>query len=166
MANPVIQIYNHDIAGLISRIQRFITELAESSSSGVSLVSSYDQIRLMSYLNSITTYQAWVVANPQLDLPETNRTLWDIEPLVGVADVENESIKDLLRMLHLACQELLNCQSARVPSGLIVFDAARLTSYVVKAQNFLVNYIQVATPLDLPESSPSVPMTSQGKSGV
>lgn len=160
------QIYNHDIVGLVSRIQRFMEELAKSSSSGVSLMNSFDQTRLASYLSAITTYQAWVMANPQVDFPETNRMLWDVKPLVGVLSVENESIQDLLRMLHLCCVELLNCQSARVPSGLISFDAARLTSYITKASNFLTSYIQKADPLDLPESSPEVPMTAAGKTGV
>lgn len=159
-------IYNHDIVGLVQRIQRFVEELTSSSSSGVSLMNSYDQTRLQSYLTAVTTYQAWVSANPQLDMPETNRLLWDVKPLVGVPAVENESIQDILRMLHVTCVELLNSQSARMPSGLIAFDAARLTALITKIGNLLVNYIQKSDPLDMPASSPEVPMTAPGKSGV
>lgn len=166
MADPTIQIYNHDIAGLVARIQRFVEELAGSSSSGVSLMNTYDQTRLSSYLNALAAYQAWIVANPQLDLPETNRKTFSVKPLLGVPEVENESIQDLLRMFDLACEELLNCQSARMPSGLIKFDADRLSAIFTKAGNLLTNYIQKADPLDLPESSPAVPMTAPGKAGI
>jgi hypothetical protein len=161
-----IQIYNHDIAGLVSRMQRFMLELIGSSSAGVSMMSSYDQARLTAYLAAITTYQTWVTGAPQLDLPETNKTLWTVSPLVAVTEVENESVNDLLRILNLACLELLSSQSARLPAGLVSFDSARLTAYVTKLQNFLTAYIQVATPLDLPESSPEVPMAPQGNTGV
>lgn len=165
--NPVpAKSYNHDIVGLVQRVQRFVEELAGSSSSGVSGMNTYDQARLKSYLDAITAYQAWIMANPQLDLPETNRMLWDVKPLIGVPSVENESIQDILRMLHVTCVELLNSQSARMPSGLNAFDAARLTAMVTKVGNLLANYIAKSDPLDLPESSPAVPMTAPGASGI
>lgn len=156
-AQAPLQVYNHDIVGMISRIQRFFVELQDSSSSGVNMVTTADQARLQSYLAALTAYQAWVVASPQLDLPETNRTLWSVAPLAPIVYVDNDSINDLLRMLNLMCLELLSCQSSTLPAGLTGFDAARLTSYIAKAGNFLTAYIQVATPLDLPESSPSAP---------
>lgn len=165
--NPVpVKSYNHDIVGLVQRIQRFVEELAGSSSSGVSGMNVYDQTRLKSYLAAISDYQAWIMANPQLDLPETNRMLWDVKPLVGVPSVENESIQDILRMLHVTCVELLNSQSARMPSGLITFDASRLSAMTSKVGNLLSNYIAKSDPLDLPESSPQVAMTAPGLSGI
>ncbi len=162
----VPQVYNHDIVGIYNRLNRFLMELALSVSSNVSQMNLFDQARLQSYLDNITRYTNHVVAQPQLDLPETTPMLWDLEPMMTLPDTENEEIADLLRILRLSELELINSQSARLGSGLIPFDERRFRAVIAKAQAFLTDYIQVATPLDLPESSPDEVVTGIGKTGV
>lgn len=165
-ANVPTAIENHDIVGLVQRIQRFVQELSGSSSSGVSIMSVADQTRLASYLHAMTEYQSWVTKAPLLDLPESNRMLWPVTPLIGVPVVENDSIQDLLRLFHVTCVELLNSQSARLPCNFMPADATRITAIVGKLTDMLASYIKVVDPLDLPASSPEAPMTPQGKTGV
>lgn len=161
-------VYNHDVAGVYRRINRFIEEVAHSVSSSGSQMNDYDQTRLATYLDAIDSYLGWVRAQPQLDLPETHPRQYNLAaaPVVNDADVENESAIDVIRMLELARDELINGQSARLGSGLIRFDDARVTAVVEKARRFLEGYIATVTPLDLPESSPMRTMTVSGRGGV
>lgn len=159
--------YNHDVAGLYRRINRFIFEILKSVSSAGSQVNTFDQTRLQSYIGAIRAYQAWVMAQPQLDLPETHPRVIQLEPAPVVpAEVENESVRDVVYMLELARDELVNGQTSRNPSGMVSFDAARLTAVIDKVEQLLISYVQVVTPLDLPESSPSRVLSSAGLLGV
>ena len=159
-------VYNHDIAGIYRRINRFIDEIIKSVSAGGSQVNDFDQVRLGSYLDSITTYQAWVVGEPHLDLPESHPREYVLEAPAVVVNVESESIRDVVTLMELARDELVNSQSARNASNLIPFDNARLTATIGKAKSFLTQYIQTTTPLDLPESSPQEELSGPGQTGV
>lgn len=163
-AGPAV--YNHDIVGFVSRTQRFQKELIGSSSAGVSEMSSFDLNRLLTYIKAMTLYQKCIQKMPACDYPETNKDQWDVKPLIGVVDVENESIMDLQRKMHLICKEMLSSQSARMSSRLMPADDQRLTDYITNLSSLVTDYIDVAEPLDQPESSPDVPMTPQGKTGV
>lgn len=162
----VPHVYNHDVAGIHRRINRFILELDHSASAGTSQVSAHDQERLGAYLGAITSYVDWVVAQPQLDLPETHprQHLLDANP--NPSNGENESVRDLITLLEITRDEVVNGQSARHAAGLISFDEQRLRAVVAKAEAFLENYIQTVTPLDLPETSPMRAMVNPGKGGV
>jgi len=163
-----VQTYNHDVAGLCTRVHRFVVEVKKSVSSGMAQVNSFDQVRLGSYLGAIRAYRDWVTSQPQLDLPETHPRLLDI-PLMpddDVETIENESLRDCARLFKLAILELAASQSSRSSSGLVKFDEARLTAIVEKVQALLDNYISTVDPLDLPESSPAYPMSGHGKGGV
>ncbi len=157
---------NHDIAGLHARINRFIVELFKSVSSGTSQVSAFDQERLSTYLDSIDGYHAWVIGQPQLDLPETHPRPIELEANAVVGDVENESVNDVIRLMQITRDELVNSQSARDGSSLNKFDSGRLTAVVEKVRKFLETYIAKITPLDLPESSPQAEQSGSGRTGI
>lgn len=84
----------------------------------------------------------------------------------SVPDIENESIDDAVRILVLMRDELVSSASSRQSSGLVGFDSVRMMSAVQKLTNFLDHYVDTATPLDLPESSPIDPMPPAGRTGV
>ncbi len=159
-------VYNHDIAGLQSRINRFIEELTKGVSSGTSQVNQFDQERLETYLNAVDIYHNWVIAQPLLDLPETHPREIELEDNPAVVDVENESVNDIIRIMEIARDELVNSQSARDACCLNRFDSSRLRTIIEKVRKFLHDYIQQATPLDLPESSPQAGMSGPGRGGV
>lgn len=167
-AKAKIQTYNHDVAGLCTRIHRFCVELKKCVSSGTSMVNQFDQKRLATYLNAVRVYRDWVLGQPQLDLPESHPKLLDV-PLLpddDVDSIENESLRDAVRMMCIAIVELQSSQSSRHASGLIAFDAERLTAIVEKVQALLDQYMSVVDPLDLPESSPTYAMSGPGKTGI
>jgi hypothetical protein len=159
-------VYNQDIRGLASRINRFITELMLSASANLANVSEFDALRLESYIRAIRTYHDWIMAQPQLDLPETAPRAYALDPDPTVAIIENEALRDVLTMMEVARDELVASQSARMPVGLLSFDSRRAMAVVDKVEAFLNSYIREVQPLDLPESSPSRPMAPTGKTGV
>lgn len=157
---------NQDIVGLYNRINDFIYEMFKSVSSQTSEVNEFDQERLATYLNAIDTFHEWVKDQPHLDLPETSPRLYPLRTPDELPIVENENINDITRMMTVARDELTNSQSARVAAGLNKFDSARLTAMIEKLRRFLNNYIQIATPLDVPESSPAMPSSGSGRTGI
>ena len=161
-----VVVNNHDIAGINARVNRFIEELVKSVSSGTSQLNSFDQVRLVSYLDAIDTYHDWVIAQPNLDLPETHPRAITLNQNVPSMTVENDSINDLVRILTIARDEIVNSQSARDAAGLNKFDSNRLRSIVAKCRKFLSDYIVPTNPLDLPESSPAVAQSGAGRTGI
>jgi hypothetical protein len=167
MAGPTgVITYNHDVAGLQRRINRFIYEMIKSVSNAGSLMNEYDKNRLSTYLTAIRAYVGWVVSQPQLDLPETSPRAITLDPNPTWELMENEAIIDVIRMLEIARDELVNSQASRASSGLNKFDEARILALVTKVEDFLTKYINVITPLDLPESTPMRAMTGAGQTGV
>lgn len=166
MATASQIVYNHDIVGVWDRLNRFIEETQKAVSANVSLTNEFDIARLTTYLDAVDRYLAWIVAQPQLDLPETSPREYALEPGPEPIPVENEDMDDLLRLLRLARDEVVNSQSARFGSGLMPPDQKRLTATIAKARAFLKDYIVPTQPLDLPESSPAKLMSGSGKTGV
>lgn len=159
-------VYNHDISGIFRRINRFVVEARDCASNAQSRISDADLARLKTYHGSILSYVDWVAKQPQLDMPEGSLRLiaLDANPVVPV--IENDDLLDLIT-LYAACRdEAVNSQSARMPSGLLAFDRARLENIVRKADDFLTSYVAKVSPLDLPESSPMREISGPGRIGV
>jgi len=159
-------VLNHDIAGLHSRVNRFIEEVYKSVSSSSSQFNGFDQERVGTYLDAVDTYREWVIAQPQMDLPETHPTEYELGADPAIESVENESVNDLIRLFTVLRGELINSQSARNAAGLISFDNTRLVAVIAKARAFMESYVEPVTPLDLPESSPAKSTSGKGKTGI
>jgi len=158
--------YNTDVFGFVRRINRFIEEVFKGQSSGVSKTSQFDVARAQSYIGALRGYLAWVLAQPELDLPETSSRAIALPASPKIPSIENESLYDLAVLLELARDELAHSQSSRLSSNLIQFDAKRLEAILDKVDAFITSYILVIDPLDLPETSPSYPMAPPGLTGV
>jgi glycyl-tRNA synthetase beta subunit len=162
----VTSVYNHDILGFYNRINKFIEEVMKSQSSNLSEVNDFDKNRLRSYLSAMRFYHDQVQSAPDLDLPETTPRLYDLREKPVVPDMENESCADICRLFEILRDEMINSQSARRGAKLVSFDSARLIQVISKVESFLSNYVDVATPLDLPESAPRATMTGEGRKGI
>ena len=153
---------NHDVLGLVRRVNRFIIELAKSVSSGVSEVTEHDLGRLQTYLFALRAYKAWVVGQPLLDLPETHPQSLAVPDPPVVPEIENESLRDVIVLLEKLRDELLASQSARYASTMLSHDAGRFDAIVTKVEKFLTDFVATATPMDLPESSPASDLAGPG----
>ena len=158
--------YNTDVFSLVRRINRFIVEVLKSQSSGISQTMPFDVSRVLSYTASVRSFVAWVVAQPLLDLPETGPSEMALPNSPDIPSLENESAYDICMMFEIMRDEIANSQSSRMSTNLMKYDHDRLMAIVVKIENFVSTYINVAEPLDLPESSPMVAMTGKGIQGV
>lgn len=163
-----LETYNHDVSGIVHRVKRFQYELFKSASSGGAFVNTFDQARWAKYLDAVDTYVDHVVAQPQVDLPETHprKIIMDLMPDDAITTVENESIRDVIYYLQLMMLEAADSQSSRMSAGLLTFDENRIRALNEKARRLLNDYVAQVQPLDLPESSPTRAMSGAGKSGV
>lgn len=159
---------SHDVHGICNRAARFIEEALKCQSANVAHVNEYDLERLKSYIAALINYRNWVVATPQLDCPETHPMvlLINCPDLLSIDNVENASISDWCRLVYITIAEMANSQSSRTSSGLISHDLRRFDDYMAKLSAFLEDYVEVTLPLDLPESSPSKPGVTAGKTGI
>lgn len=144
---------NLNIAGLHKRILVFVKEIQLSVSASTGSFREPDKIRLKQYLGALKSYKGWVMAQEPIDAPHYHARETAIEAFPAIVDSENASVVDVLRMLELIDVELLNCQSKDLPMGLNVFDAARFDKQLVQVEAFLKDFIDAATPIDLPESA-------------
>lgn len=151
----VSTIHNHDIMGLVRRINRFIIEIAQSQSAGGSLIREADLTRLILFQVALKFYKTWVVSQPELDLPETHPEEMTVPDPPDVMPSENESLKDVVIMYTKMRDELLNSQSGQVSTGLSEADARRFDDIIAKLDNFITDYIEETNPMDLPESTPT-----------
>ena len=171
MANSFVkedpkEVFNHDCVILHDMLNRFIREVHNSQSNGVSGMNPHDQLRMTSYIASLRSLKGWIVAQPLLDLPETHPRPYTLEPKPEIKVVESEACNHFIRMLEACRTEIINSQSARLASSLIAHDATRFDLIVNKMEEFLTNYVAPSTPIDLPESSPGEDLAGHGRSGV
>ena len=171
MANPTtltLETYNHDVSGIVHRVKRFQFELFKSVSSGGAFVNEFDQARWAKYLDAVDVYLNHVIAQPQIDLPESHprKIPIDLMPDEVITTVENESIRDVIYYLQLMMIECCDSQSSRMGAGLLPFDESRVRALNEKACRLLNDYVAAVQPLDLPESSPTRVMSGSGQGGI
>ena len=157
---------NDDVAYINDKLCRFAGEVYKSQAADVSGFNPFDQQRLNQYLDSVDAATSYVVAQPQLDLPESSPQDVPTADFPQVTDTENDEVDQVLRMLKRSHVELVNSQSARNAAGLIGFDESRLRALVQKCRNFLNDYIASQTPQDLPETSPQSATAGAGRTGI
>ena len=158
-------VYNHDIASLVARIDRFTEELIDCESSSGSEINQFDLQRLNTYLDSLEGFHAWAIGQPALDLPESHPRPIELPQGPATPVVENESINDIVRLIVICKDELINSQSVRQAANFKSFDSSRFLSVVQKIRAFLTDYVAELTPLDLPESSPRAAQSGPGRRG-
>jgi hypothetical protein len=159
-------VFNLDVCYLADKVARYAAEVQLSVSSNVAFVNEFDMQRLQNYLTDIDRALAYVLDQPQLDLPESHPMLNAIQPFPDMRDLESDEWDHVVRLLRSGYIELVNSQSARLGAGLMPFDARRVTALVAKTRQWLNDYVAERSPMDLPETSPQQSMSPTGKHGV
>lgn len=166
MAEETSVSYNLDVLYCNDKICRYAGELIKSVSSGVAHVNSFDMARALKYLDDLDAAVAYVLGQPQLDMPETHPRARALQPMPAIPPMENDELDHAVRLLESARIELINSQSSRMAAGLLPFDAARVNALVEKNRQWLTTFVAARAPMDLPETSPQELMTGSGSSGV
>ena len=159
-------VYNLDVTYLADKLARYAGEVQMSVSSNVAFVNEFDMARLQNYLTDIDRAVAYVLAQPQLDLPESHPMLHNIQPFPEMRDLESDEWDHVVRLLRSGYIELVNSQSARLGAGLMPFDSSRVSALVAKTRQWLNDYVTQRSPMDLPETSPQQAMSPAGQAGA
>ena len=158
--------YNLDVVYLNDKMCRYGGEVILAVSANLAHMNSFDMARTMKYLDDIDSAIAYVLAQPQLDMPETHPRERALQPMPVVPNMENDELDHTVRLLEAARLEIINSQSGRMAAGLLPFDAARVTALVAKNRAWLTAFVSARSPMDLPETSPQQLITGPGVGGV
>lgn len=158
--------YNLDVVYCNDKICRYAGEVIKAVSANVAHVNTFDMERALKYLDDLDAAVAYVLAQPQLDMPETHPRERALQPFPAVPNMENDELDHTVRLLEAARLELINSQSSRLAAGLLPFDAKRVTALVEKNRQWLTTFVAARSPMDLPETSPQQIVTGPGVGGV
>ena len=161
-----VTVYNHDIAAICRLTGRLGVELYKSVSAGTSGMNEFDSARLKRNVAAVRSLLSWVVGEPKMDLPESHPTPIELPDPRKFESVESDSINLALDLCYACEIELVNSQSAREAAGMIIFDSDRLAAVLNKLDSLVDNHVATATPVDLPESIPSSPLSGPGALGT
>jgi hypothetical protein len=159
-------VYNLDVTYLADKLARYAGEVQMSVSSNVAFVNEFDMQRLQQYLTDIDRAVAYVLDQPQLDMPESHPMMHPIQPFPDVRNMESDEWDHVFRLLRAGYIEIVNSQSSRLGAGLMPFDARRITALIAKTRQWLNDYVAERSPMDLPETSPQQSMSPAGQAGV
>jgi hypothetical protein len=160
MSSPIpLQVNNEDVVGIYDRMNRYVLEMMKCASSNVAQWLPADEERCASYTSAIREYIAWTVSQPQLDNPENHPEFFNVEVQVekdqkhwlngkDPIQVENDSMRTVLRILIGARDNLIKSASSKMSSGLIIFDEARFLKNIDKLDALMANYIKTSLPID------------------
>ena len=158
--------YNLDVVYINDKICRYAGEVIKAVSANLAHVNTFDMARALNYLDDLDAAVAYVLAQPQLDMPETHPRERKLQAFPEVPNMENDELDHVVRLLESARLEVINSQSGRMAAGLLPFDAARVTALVAKNRAWLTTFVTARSPMDLPETSPQQLITGDGAGGV
>lgn len=158
-----MKVQNLHVAGLIERFRRFRYETNKAVSANLADLSEADLTRARSYLADVSNYLDYVTSRPELDTPASSPMSYELGEPDQLTPPENSYLQEIMRMYEILEAELgETSQSSRRSTGLHGADAQRARDLIEQMGNFL-DYAEGATPLDLPESTPSQVSTGPGR---
>lgn len=158
---------NRQVKQLLERVWRSAVECHASESADTSFMNDADQVRVLASLDRIDQLHAWILELPQYDMVDTKDERLPLTPFPTFVPVENEIINDLVQMFADAWHQLFNSQSARMKSGLMRPDSARLADNITKARKYMTEFVgnEEVQPADYPASSPRREVSEAGMRG-
>jgi hypothetical protein len=158
-----IQTNNHDVAGLVRRLDRALVEVTKSQSTGISGTLPFDATRLVAILASARSYIVWASSEPFLDCPASTPTYITVPCYGAVEEMDNDSAWDIAVLIDTAIMELQSADSGRISNGFpVTKDRERVQNLLTRIESLLNTFIMKVEPMDYPESSPRYPSTGQG----
>lgn len=158
--------YNLDVVYINDKICRYAGEVIKAVSANLAHVNTFDMTRALKYLDDLDAAVSYVLAQPQLDMPETHPRERALQQFPAVPNLENDELDHVVRLLESARLEVINSQSSRMAAGLLPFDASRVSALVEKNRQWLTTFVSARSPMDLPETSPQQLITGPGAGGV
>jgi hypothetical protein len=165
-----VRVCNPDMELLAFKWERIAEEAMGAQSTETSEVHPSDVKRFLAYFTDIEKWANHAHDAPRLDMPETSKRAWLVQPETVLRRIENDALFTVARFAIQFRDETLSSQSARMGNGMRDDDFERHTAaekgYVVKMRKLFNDYVAAQLPQDQPASSPSFPTVDTAKHGV
>ncbi len=161
-----MELHNYELASWCRRCRRHAEEIHLSASADGPKMYEQDKDNIRSYILSLRALRDHIDDQPEVPYPETKDQTYTVEDLQDFVLIENESINDLAHAFVQMFNEVSQSQSAKMVTGILEFDFDNMETWLLKVESLLENYVEVATPLNLAQSSPKRERTAPGRRGV
>lgn len=155
---------NSDIYHLTHRINRIIFEMQHSASAGITNTTPHDEKRITKYLSDLRAHVEGIKARgipdnvktqpEQIELPDLEQKL-----------IENDDHKAVIDQLYIMRDEAIASASSRLGGGFLEPDYIRQIEMLTRVDHLFTMFIPTVSPVDSPESVPSVPLAGHGMQG-
>jgi hypothetical protein len=171
MADPTTSILanqtaNLHVAMVVRLLDRVIKEVCDSQSSPLTGTRSADYERIGQYMTELESFTDFANALPEADYPKSHPQPVQLNEPFKIPPMDNDSLWLLAQLVDTARFEVANSNSSRSPSGFLPADYKRWTHYYSDIRRLVKDHMQVATPTDKPESTPTYPMPPKGALGI
>lgn len=162
-----IKTNNHDVAGLVRRLDRMLVEVTKSQSTAISGTLPFDFARLKAYIASCRSYRAYMSGEPFMDCPASTPLYIEVPCYGQVLAMDNDSAWDIAQLIDTAILELQSSDSGRISNGFpVAADGVRFDATINRIEKLVTTFMEKVEPQDYPESSPRYPSTGQGNTGL
>jgi len=157
---------NRNVFVLNEKLIRFNHELIKSQSKGAQPLREADRDRLLSYIEDSIQYINYVAQQPQTDEPESHPFELTATDNPDIIPMDNTNLLEAHLMINVITTEVIDSQSSRWGSGWHPADMGRFLNLFRKLENLIIDYIDKAPLLDLPESTPWADHAKPGNKGI
>jgi hypothetical protein len=167
--DPIVdpsRISNADMEMLAFKWERIAEESLGAQSTETSAVHPADVGRMQNYFDDVERWMGFAHGAPILDMPETSKRTWLVQPEVTLRRIENDTLFTVARYALQYRDEALNSQSARNGAGMRDDDFKRHSDYISKMRALFNDYVAKQVPNDQPASSPTFATVDSAKHGV
>ena len=158
LSNPwePVNVRNQDVVGAVERADRYAYDIVKFESAFINEITNFDMTRIQSYVTALRTYVNTLNEAPPTDNPHSYPGMYTIYYLTEGLDFDtckNKALRDIIRMLVNTWVNMSRSESADKSNGYLPFDVQRWNMHLDRIDYYIKSYIDVALPLDLPESS-------------
>jgi hypothetical protein len=155
---------NSDIMHITSRINRAIYEMQHSQSAGITNTIEPDRKRMEKAFADLRKHVDSIFSR---GIPDNVKTQPEQVVLPDVAEkqIENDDYKAVIDQLYILRDEIIASASSRLGGGFLEPDHIRATEMLNRIDDLFTLFIPAISPVDNPESTPSVAMVGHGRQG-
>jgi len=160
------QTSNHDIWNICSMMRRFADEMQYMQSADVPKLLDADKEDVDKYIATVEKAIGHAKGEPNPKFCKTHPSVYNVGEFCRCFELNNDWLEHIVNLCRLFYLEALNCNSTRLPCGLLEDDHDMLMAILGKIKDYITSVMVPLQPLNLPETIPSVASLPRGQVGL